>query len=123
MDCTTSLEKCEHMDLTIIGAHDELDMEMVNTQPSEPMAIGDGVAVTWQVPMFKSAGIPKMIDVAIQVFEAVPAGVAANIITGWLISRFKGRAGRIIITQQEVEFEEGKLTHIVYDTIIQERGE
>ncbi len=35
--------------------------------------------------MFKSAGIPKMIDVAIQVLEAVPAGVAANIITGWLM--------------------------------------
>lgn len=111
------------MDLTVIGADDALDMEMVNTQPSEPMAIGDGVAVTWQVPMFKSAGIPKMIDVAIQVLEAVPAGVAANIITGWLISRFKGRSQKIVITHQEVEFDEGKLTRIVYDTITRERGE
>ncbi len=73
--------------------------------------------------MFKSAGIPKMIDVAIQVLEAVPAGVAANIITGWLKSRFKGRAEKIVVTRQEVEFEEGKLTRIVYDTITRERGE
>ena len=110
------------MDLTVIGADDDLDMEMVNTQPSEPVSIGDGVAVTWQVPMFKSAGIPRMVDVAVQILEAVPASVAANIVTGWLISRFKGRAEKIVVTHQEVEFEEGELKRIVYDTITRERG-
>jgi len=123
MGVTVAVESREHMDLTIIATDDELDIEMVNTQPSEPVAIGDGVTVTWQVPMFKSAGIPKMIDVAVQILEAVPAGVAASIITGWLISRFKGRAEKVVVKHQEVEFEEGKLTRIVYDTITRERGE
>lgn len=123
MGVTVAAESREHMDLTIIATDDELDIEMVNTQPSEPVAIGDGGTVTWQVPMFKSAGIPKMIDAAVQILEAVPAGVAANIITGWLISRFKGRAEKVVVTHQEVEFEEGKLTRIVYDTITRERGE
>ena len=111
------------MDLTIIGADTELDMEMVNSQPVEPIAIGDGVAVTWQVPMFKSAGIPKMIDVAIQVLEAVPIGIAANIITSWIMNRFKGRAEKIVIAHQEIEFDDGKVKRIVFETITRERGE
>ena len=108
------------MELTIIGADTDLDMEMVNSQPVE---IGSGVAVTWQVPMFKSAGIPKMIDIAVQVLEGVPIGVAANIITGWVMNRFKGRAEKIVIERQEVEFDEGKLTRIVFETITRERTE
>lgn len=110
------------MDLTVIGADDELDMEMVNTQSLEPVTIGDGVAVSWQVPMFKSAGIPRMVDIAVQILEAVPASVAANIITGWLMNRFRGRAEKIVITHQEVEFEEGELRRTVYETITRERG-
>lgn len=111
------------MELTVIGADTELDMEMVNSQPVEPITIGSGVAVTWQVPMFKSAGIPKMIDVAIQVLEEVPIGVAANIITGWLMSRFKGRAEKIVIAHQVIEFDDGKVKRIVFDTITRERGD
>ncbi len=111
------------MELTVIGVDPELDMEMVNSQPVEPVTIEEGVSVTWQVPMFKSAGIPKMIDVVIQVLEAVPAGVAANIITGWIMNRFKGRAEKIVIAHQEIEFDEGKVKRIVFETITQERGE
>ena len=111
------------MELTVIGADTELDMEMVNSQPVEPVSIGSGVAVTWQVPMFKSAGIPKMIDVTIQVLEAVPIGVAANIITHWLMSQFKGRAEKIVIAHQEIEFDDGKVKRIVFETITRERGD
>lgn len=110
------------MELTIIGADDELDMEMVNSQPIDPMPIGDGVAVTWQVPMFKSVGIPRMIDVAIQVLEGVPIGIAANIITSWIMSRFKGRAEKIVIERREFEFDEGQVKRIVFETITREHG-
>ncbi|MGA8907788.1 MAG: hypothetical protein WB524_09235 [Acidobacteriaceae bacterium] len=96
---------------------------MVNSQTVEPVSIGDGLAVTWRVPMFKSAGIPKMTDVAIQVLEAVPAGMAANIITGWIMNRFKGRAEKIMIARQEIEFDEGKVKRIVFETITRERSE
>lgn len=111
------------MELTIIGADTELDIEMVNSQPTEPVAIGSGVTVTWQVPMFKSAGIPKMIDVVVQVLEGVPIGVAANIITGWILNRFKGRAEKIVIAHQEIEFDDGKMKRIVFETITRERDE
>ena len=110
------------MDLYVIEPDQDLDIEMTNNRPVEPLAVGDGVRVTWQVPMFKSAGIPKMIDVAVQVLEAVPAGVAANIITGWIISRFKGRAEKIVIERQEIEFDDGKLKRIVQETITRERN-
>ena len=76
----------------VIGPDQDLDIEMTTSQPVEPLVIGEGVRVTWQVPMFKSAVIPKMIDVAVQIIAVIPAGVAANIITGWIISRFKGKA-------------------------------
>ena len=72
--------------------------------------------------MFKSAGIPKMIDIAIQVLEAVPVGIAANIITGWIMNRFKGRAEKIVIAHQEIEFDDGKVKRIVFETITRERG-
>ena len=105
------------MELTVIGADTDLDMEMVNSQPAEPVEIGSGVNVTWQVPMFKSIGIPRMIDITVQVLEGVPIGVAANIITRWVMNRFKGRAEKVVIDRQEVEFDEGKLTRIVFETI------
>ena len=111
------------MDLYIIGPDQDLDIEMVNSTPADPIPIGDGVTVTWEVPMFKSAGIPKMIDVAVLVFEAVPAGVAANIITNWLMARFKGRAEKVVIERQEIEFEDGKLKRIVQETITRQRGQ
>ena len=111
------------MELTVIGADTELDMEMVDSQPAEPVAIDKGVSVTWQVPMFKSAGIPKMIDITIQVLEGVPIGVAANIITGWIMNRFKGQAEKIVIARQEMEFDEGKVKRIIFETITRERGE
>lgn len=111
------------MELTVIGADQALDMEMVNSQPAAPVPIGEGVAVTWQVPMFKSASIPKMIDIAIQVLEAVPAGIAADIITGWIMSRFKGRAEKLVVSRQEIEFDEGAVKRIIFETITRERGE
>ena len=110
------------MDLYVIGPDQDLDIEMVNSTPADPVPIGDGVTVTWEVPMFKSAGIPKMIDVAVQVLEAVPAGVAANIVTGWIMARFKGRAEKIVIERQEMEFDEGKLKRVVQEMITRERG-
>lgn len=110
------------MDLYVVEPDQNLDMEMVNSTPADPVPIGDGVTATWEVPMFKSAGIPKMIDVAVQVLEAVPAGVAANIISGWIMARFKGRAAKVVIERQEVEFDEGKLKRIVHETITRERG-
>ena len=111
------------MELTVIGADQALDVEMVNSQPAEPVPIGEGVTVTWEVPMFKAAGIPKMIDVAIQVLEGVPVGVAANIITGWIMSRFKGRAEKIVVTRQEIELDEGTVKRVVVETITRERGQ
>ena len=54
---------------------------------------------------------------------AVPISVAANIITGWLMSRFKGRAEKIIIAHQEIEFDDGKVKRIVFETITRERGD
>ena len=111
------------MELTVVGADKKLDIEMVNSQPVEPVTIGDGVSATWQVPMFKSAGIPKMIDIAIQVLEGVPVGIAANIIAAWIMDRFKGRAEKIVIAHQEIEFEDGKMKRIVFETITRERGE
>ena len=111
------------MELTVISADQALDMEMVNSQPATPVPIGKNVAVTWQVPMFKSAGIPKMIDITIQVLEAVPASVAANIITSWIMNRFKGRAEKLVIARQEIEFDEDKVKRIVFETITRERSE
>lgn len=111
------------MELAIIRADTQLDMEMVNSQSVEPLAIGEGVSVTWQVPMFKDAGIPKMIDIAVQVLESVPVGIAANIITGWIMNRFKGRSEKIVIAHQEIKFDEGKVKRIVFETITRERGE
>lgn len=110
------------MDLYVVGPDQDLDIEMVNSTPANPVPIGDGVTVTWEVPMFKSAGIPKMIDVAVQVLEAVPAGVAANIVTNWLMARFKGRAEKVVIERQEMEFDDGKLKRIIHETITRERG-
>ena len=111
------------MELTVIGADQALDMKMVNSQPAAPVPIGEDVAVTWQVQMFKSAGIPKMIDIAIQVLESVPASVAANIITGWIMNRFKGRAEKLVISRQEIKFDEDKVKRIVLETITRERSE
>ena len=110
------------MGLYVVGPDQDLDIEMANSTPTNPVPIGDGVTVTWEVPMFKSADIPKMIDVAVQVLEAVPAGVAANIVTGWIMARFKGRAEKVVIERQEVEFDDDKLKRIVHETIIRERG-
>ena len=111
------------MELMVIGADQALDMEMINSSSAEPVPIGEGVTVTWQVPMFKAAGIPKMIEVAILVLEAVPTGVAANIITGWIMSRFKGRAEKVVIERKEIEFNEGMVKRIVFETITRERDE
>jgi len=110
------------VDLLVIEPDQDLDIEMTNNQPVAPVPIGDGVAVTWQVPMFKASGIPKMIEVAVDVLAAVPAGVAANLVTNWLMSQFKGKAERVIIERQEVEFDEGKLKRIITETITRERG-
>lgn len=110
------------MDLYVVGPDQDLDIEMVNSTLTDPVPIGEGVTVTWEVPMFKAEGIPKTIDIAIQLLEAVPVGVAANIITNWLMARFKGRAERVVIEHQEVEFDEGKLKRIVHETITREHG-
>lgn len=110
------------MDFYVVGQDEDLDMEMANSTPSDPVQIGDGVTITWEVPMYKSANIPKMIDIAVQVLEAVPAGVAANIITNWIMSRFKGRAEKVVVERQEMEFDEGKLKRVIQETITRERG-
>lgn len=109
------------MDLYIIEPDLDLDIEMTNTQPEAPMPLGDGVTVIWRVPMAKAAWVPKAIEIAFQVLEAVPAGVAANLITGWVMNRFKGKAQRIVVERQEVEFDEGKLKRIVLEKITRER--
>ena len=110
------------MDFCIVGQDKDLDMEMANSTPSNLVQIGDGVAVTWEVPMYKSGDYPKMIDVAVQVLEAVPAGVAANIVTNWIMGRFKGRAEKVVVERQEMEFDDGKLKRVIQETITRERG-
>lgn len=110
------------MDFYVVGQDEDLDMEMVNSTPSNPVPIGDGVTVTWEVPMYNSAGIPKMVDIAVQVLEAVPAGVAANIVTNWIMGRFKERAEKVVVERQEIEFDEGKLKRVIQETITRERG-
>lgn len=44
----------------------------------------------------------------------------ANIITDWLMGRFKGRAEKLRIERQEVEFEAGAMKRIVLETITRE---
>ncbi len=71
--------------------------------------------------MFKSTDTSKMISVTVIVLEAVSAEIATEIITGWLM-RFKGKAEKIVIERQDVEFDEGKLKHVIQDRLSLERN-
>ncbi|MBP0447788.1 hypothetical protein J8J14_23875 [Roseomonas sp. SSH11] len=114
------------MEVAVFFPDLDLDVEMTNSQPAEPLAIGDGVTVSWHVPLIKSGDIPKTIEVAFQLAAAVGGGIAlnvvANVITDWLMRRFKGRAEKLVIERQEVEFEAGAIKRIVLETITQDTG-
>ncbi|GAA0592758.1 hypothetical protein GCM10009416_33960 [Craurococcus roseus] len=112
------------MEVGVLNPDVDLDIEMTNSQPEEPLSIGEGVTATWHLPMMKAEGIPKTIELAFQIGGAVAGGVAlnvvANIITSWLMDRFKGRADRLRIERQEIEFEAGAVKRIVLETITRE---
>ena len=110
------------MHLTVIAPDRELDAEMVSTQSVDPLEIGDGIAVTWQVPVFKIAGVPRMIDVTLEISDAVPANDAASIIAAWIMNHFGRRAEAVAFTRQRIGFEEEKLQRLVHEAINQERG-
>lgn len=123
-ETTRSSEGRDRMEIGVLNPDVDLNVEMTNNQPEEPLVIGGGVTATWRVPMAKAQGIPQTIELAFQIGGAVAGGVAlnvvANIITDWLMGRFKGRAEKLRIERQEVEFEAGAVKRIVLETITRE---
>lgn len=53
----------------------------------------------------------------------MPAGIAANIITGWIMSRFKDRTEKLVVSRQEIEFDESTVKRVIFETITRGRSE
>jgi hypothetical protein len=109
------------MELIVVAPDDDLHMEMVNERPRSA-SIGEEVSVTWEVPLAKAEGFPRLIELTFHVAGDVSLALAAHLIADWVLARFKGKADKIVVNRREIEFEAGEVRRIIEETITQERG-
>jgi PIN domain len=74
-----------------------------------------------RVPLGKDAQALSVIDVVIFLGETVVPSVVGSLVASWILSRFRGRAERLIINTKECEFDEGKISKSIEQTIHYER--
>jgi hypothetical protein len=107
--------------ISVVGPEAGLLTEMINSRPTEALTLGPGVKIIWRVPFGKDAQGLSVIDVVIFLGETLVPSVVASLIAEWIMSKFRGRAERLIINKKECEFDQGKIAKIVEETIQYER--
>jgi hypothetical protein len=108
--------------LSIVSPEPSLRDEMIASRSPGRVSIGDGVTVTWEVPLAKAFPVTDVIDVTLKFGADVAVGLVAHSIVAWVITKFKGRAEKISINRKQYEFDRGELTRIIEETITRERS-
>jgi hypothetical protein len=97
-----------------IETRDKHLLEEIFNEPeiakAKPISLGEGVVakgLEWRFN--KAEGFSDVAIVLITAAVTIPATVAANLITQWILGRLKGHVERVMVEKIEISFDESQI--------------